>query len=68
MSLTDIGILLNILLLGFIGDKRERKGAFSPGSLYAGLSRYFLKTIVYTPPTPCRDGKFPQHTPLGDLS
>ena len=31
------------------------------------LIRYFLKTFVYTPSTPCRDVKFSQIIPLGDL-
>ena len=30
--------------------------------------RYFLKTYVYTPSTPCRDVKFCPNIPLGDLS
>ena len=32
------------------------------------LIRYFLKTFVYTPSTPCRDVKFSQNIPLSDLS
>ena len=32
------------------------------------LIRYFLKTYVYTPSTPCRDVKFCPNIPLGDLS
>ena len=32
------------------------------------LFRYFLKTYVYTPSTPCRDVKFCPNIPLGDLS
>ena len=31
------------------------------------LFRYFLKTYVYTPSTPCRDVKFCINIPLGDL-
>ena len=32
------------------------------------LFRYYLKTYVYTPSTPCRDVKFCPNIPLGDLS
>ena len=32
------------------------------------LIRYFLKTYIYTPSTPCRDVKFCPNIPLGDLS
>ena len=32
------------------------------------LFRYFLKTYVYTPSTPCTDVKFCPNIPLGDLS
>ena len=48
-------------------DRESRRQA-SDLRFSVWLIRYFLKTFVYTPSTPCRDVKFSPNIPLGDLS